>query len=54
MLVLNAERIESAVEMLRKKGVPFNGEIVEVLQGKFIGFEDPDGNPIELVQQNRA
>ena len=53
MLVLKTEDIEQAVKALKADGVELLGEIKSVLQGKFIGFKDPDGNLIELAQQAR-
>jgi len=53
MMVLATKNIEKAVEDLKAKGVSFFGDIVTVPQGRFIGFKDPDGNVIELAEQNR-
>jgi predicted enzyme related to lactoylglutathione lyase len=52
MLVLGTSDIRSMVERLRGRGVMFLGEVVEVPQGRFVGFTDPDGNLIELVEQS--
>ena len=42
------EPIEAVVDRLQRKGVRFNGSIVEDKAGKFAGFEDLDGNPFYL------
>ena len=53
MMVLNTPDIEQTYNELKEKGVEFFSKIISVPQGMFVGFKDPDGNFIELVQQKR-
>ncbi|MBU8934124.1 MAG: VOC family protein [candidate division Zixibacteria bacterium] len=36
---------------LTSQGVRFFSEITEVPEGRFVGFQDPDGNLLELIQK---
>ncbi len=45
--------IQEAVKTLESKGVRFQGPVNEGKAGAFVGFEDPDGNPLYLAQLNR-
>ncbi len=45
-------RIEDAMRTLAEKGVRFSGVADEGKAGKFAHFEDPDGNPLYLVELN--
>ena len=42
--------IHDAVRALEAKGVKFDGIVNEGKAGSFVGFEDPDGNPLYLAQ----
>lgn len=50
MMVLATNNIQKTVSELKGKGVKFLGEVTSVVQGKFVGFQDLDGNTIELVE----
>jgi hypothetical protein len=43
-------KIEDAVRELSAKGVKFAALRDDGKAGKFVGFEDPDGNPLYLAQ----
>jgi len=42
--------IEEAMKTLGAKGVEFQGVVNEAKAGKFVGFEDPDGNALYLAE----
>ncbi len=42
------EPIETVIERLTGKGVVFNESVVKTDAGKFVHFEDPDGNEMYL------
>src|SRR5262245_54137322 len=42
--------IYEAVKKLESKGVVFAGPVNESKAGKFVGFEDPDGNQLYLAE----
>jgi len=44
--------IHDAVKALEAKGVRFHGPVGEDKAGKFVSFEDPDGNVLYLAQLN--
>ncbi len=48
------EPIEMVVSRLSDKGVRFTGSIVQEMSGKFVHFEDPDGNEIYLWEVARS
>ncbi|RMG20072.1 MAG: VOC family protein [Methanobacteriota archaeon] len=49
------ENLEEAIESLKSKGVKFTSEIVDIGSSKrVIHFEDPDGNPFSLYEENRV
>jgi hypothetical protein len=45
-----AGSIEDAMKTLGTKGVQFQGVVNEAKAGKFVGFEDPDGNMLYLAE----
>ncbi|MGA2521776.1 MAG: VOC family protein [Acidimicrobiales bacterium] len=47
-LVLESDDLESDVMALRVRGVTIEGEIQEAPWGRFVTFDDPDGNGIVL------
>jgi catechol 2,3-dioxygenase-like lactoylglutathione lyase family enzyme len=47
---LEVDDLTSMVDKLRKAGAHFRNEIVTGVGGKQITFEDPSGNPIELIE----
>ncbi|MGA3041778.1 MAG: VOC family protein [Bryobacteraceae bacterium] len=47
-----AGAIEDAVKALGSKGVQFQGAVNEGKAGKFVAFEDPDGNLLYLTELN--
>ena len=53
-LELGETSMEEAVSRLSSKGVRFQGEVSEAKAGKFVSFEDPDGNLIYLAELNRS
>jgi len=52
-LVLAVDDLESAVTVLRDRGIAFRHAIISGPGGKQIQILDPDGNPIELFQPAR-
>jgi catechol 2,3-dioxygenase-like lactoylglutathione lyase family enzyme len=42
--------IHEAMRTLQARGVKFEGVVNEGKAGSFVGFEDPDGNPLYLAQ----
>ena len=51
VLCLFSENIERDTSILKSRGVRFLSEIQTVQEGKFVPFEDPDGNLLELIQK---
>ena len=51
VLCLLSENIERDYTELESKGVHFFSAINEVPEGKYVGFQDPDGNLLELIQK---
>lgn len=51
VLCLSTDDIERDYEALRRKGVRFFSKIRDVPQGRFVAFQDPDGNLLELIQK---
>ena len=51
VLCLLSEDIERDYAELESKGVRFFSAVNEVPQGKYVGFRDPDGNLLELIQK---
>jgi len=45
-----AGSIEDAMKILETKGLQFQGVVNEAKAGKFVGFEDPDGNQLYLAE----
>ena len=52
-IVLQVEDLPARIIDLEKKGVNFRNEIEVGPGGKQIQVEDPDGNPIELLEPTR-
>ncbi len=46
--VLETDDLEGDVEALRARGVAIEGDIQEMPWGRFVTFDDPDGNGIVL------
>ncbi len=44
--------IHQAMQELESRGVKFDGLVNEGKAGKFVGFEDPDGNQLYLAELN--
>jgi len=51
VLCLKSCDIEHDYEALKDKGVLFFSGVTEVPQGKFVAFQDPEGNLLELIQK---
>jgi catechol 2,3-dioxygenase-like lactoylglutathione lyase family enzyme len=49
-LELGGTTIEEAMSRLEKKGVHFHGAVNDSKAGKFVSFDDPDGNLIYLAE----
>jgi catechol 2,3-dioxygenase-like lactoylglutathione lyase family enzyme len=47
-LVLETETLESDIESITSAGVAIDGEIQEASWGRYVTFDDPDGNGIIL------
>lgn len=50
--VLESDDPECDIAELRGRGVPIDGEIQEMPWGRFVTFDDPDGNGIVLQATN--
>jgi predicted enzyme related to lactoylglutathione lyase len=46
--VLETDDLEGDIADLKGRGVPIDGEIQEMPWGRFVTFDDPDGNGIVL------
>jgi catechol 2,3-dioxygenase-like lactoylglutathione lyase family enzyme len=51
VLCLLSDDIDQDYEALKAKGVRFFSEINEVPEGRYVAFQDPDGNLLELIQK---
>lgn len=51
-LVLETDALDSDVALLRSKGVVIEGGIQEQPWGRFVTFDDPDGNGIVLQESS--
>src|ERR1044071_2477569 len=51
-LELGGTTIEDAMSRLERKGVQFHGAVNDSKAGKFVSFDDPDGNLIYLAELN--
>ena len=51
MLCLKSDDIERDYALLKAKGVSFFSEINHVEQGRYVAFQDPEGNLLELIQK---
>ena len=51
VLCLLSEDIYRDHDALQAKGVRFFSEVNEVPEGKYVAFQDPDGNLLELIQK---
>lgn len=51
VLCFLSEDIDRDYEALKSKGVRFFSEVNVVAEGKYVGFQDPDGNLLELIQK---
>jgi len=43
-------KIDDAVSTLRQRGVKFRGTVAEDEGGRFVYFEDPDGNSMYIIE----
>ncbi len=48
--VLESDDLEADIERLRASGVAIEGEIETVPWGRFVTFDDPDGNGLVLQE----
>jgi catechol 2,3-dioxygenase-like lactoylglutathione lyase family enzyme len=46
--------IDDAVASLQAKGLQFTSPVNRSKAGSFVGFDDPDGNPLYLAQLNMS
>jgi len=46
--------LDDAIARLQAKGVRFQTPVRDAKAGSFVGFEDPDGNPLYLAQLNQS
>jgi catechol 2,3-dioxygenase-like lactoylglutathione lyase family enzyme len=53
-IVIDVEDLEAEVESMKRIGFRFRHEIEEGPAGKRMRLEDPDGNPVELVERIRV
>ncbi|MFC1573418.1 VOC family protein [Candidatus Eisenbacteria bacterium] len=51
VVCLLSDDIQRDYDALKSCGVRFLSEITEVAEGKYVGFQDPDGNLLELIQK---
>ena len=51
VVCLLSENIERDYAALKEQGVRFFSSVNEVPEGKYVGFQDPDGNLLELIQK---
>jgi len=51
VLCLLSDDIDKDYEALKAKGVRFFSEVNEVPEGRYVAFQDPDGNLLELIQK---
>jgi len=47
------ESMEKVISKLQKKGVRFNGPVTKDTAGSFVEFQDQDGNPIYLWENEK-
>jgi glyoxylase I family protein len=52
-VILQVSDLPSRIEALKKEGLRFRNEMEEGPGGRQIQIEDPDGNPIELLEPAR-
>jgi len=48
-LVFHVDDVQAVYDKLAPAGVRFHGEPVELPPGKYVSFEDPDGNLLALI-----
>ena len=53
VLCLSTDDIHRDFDALKASGVAFFSEVKEVPEGWYVGFQDPDGNLLELVQRRK-
>jgi catechol 2,3-dioxygenase-like lactoylglutathione lyase family enzyme len=51
VLCLLSDDIDRDYEALKAKGIRFFSEVNEVPEGRYVAFQDPDGNLLELIQK---
>lgn len=52
-IILQVDDLARAIETLRQAGIPLRNEMQSGPGGKQVQIEDPDGNPIELLEPAR-
>jgi predicted enzyme related to lactoylglutathione lyase len=52
--VLESDDLEADVDQLRVRGVTFEQGIQEAPWGRFVTFDDPDGNGLTLQETSEA
>ena len=50
-LCLLSDDIDRDYAALKRQGVIFFSTVSEVPEGRYVGFQDPDGNLLELIQK---
>ncbi len=51
VVCLLSEDIDRDYAALQEHGVQFFSSVNEVPEGRYVGFQDPDGNLLELIQK---
>ena len=51
VVCLLSEDIDRDYAALQEQGVRFFSSVNEVAEGRYVGFQDPDGNLLELIQK---
>ena len=51
VVCLLSEDIDRDYATLKEQGVRFFSSVNEVAEGRYVGFQDPDGNLLELIQK---
>lgn len=51
VVCLISEDIDRDFATLKRQGVRFFSSVNEVPEGRYVGFQDPDGNLLELIQR---
>lgn len=51
VLCLLSDDIDRDYAELKAQGVQFFSDVNQVTEGRYVGFQDPDGNLLELIQK---